>query len=132
MRGDRQIEQEIDPNEVDLLLSLFEVRQDGEECPESFLSIQAGEGYRVGVSVESKRAEIIYSIEVMLMLYRPGEETEPQALASRASFLSLLKDRGYSVIHLDHGWVCCTLTLSRSMIFREMEELIMILGSIIP
>jgi hypothetical protein len=103
------------PGTVDLPLSDDEeglgARTLEGEGPESFLIIVHGDGYRLGVTMEGTDRGHPGSIELMVRLYRPGEEIDSMVLAARSRFLSSVQDRGYSVLHLDHGWVCCTMVV---------------------
>jgi hypothetical protein len=116
---------------LDRLLSGFEERAQASEGPESFLSVAQGEGYRLGVTMEAD-GRFEESIELMLRLYRPGEEMDTVTLAARLRFLSLVQDRHYSVLHLDHGWVCCILSVRKNGTSSELTKLIGMLRESFP
>lgn len=112
---------------LDRLLSDFVERTLEEGGSEAFLSIASGEGYRLGVTAERTGNRIEETIELMLRLYRPGDRIDASALAARCRFVSLVQDRGYSALHLDQGWVCCTLSAGN---VRTSSELAAMLGMV--
>ena len=99
---------------------LSSLEAEAESRSEAFLGIAQGDGYKLGVTVEMNNAGFKHTIELMLRLFRSGETIDLGSLAERSSLLSMAQDRGYSVLSLDNGWVCCTLPLPRSEVSREL------------
>ena len=97
----------------------------GDEDAEAFQSIVETDRLRLGISVEKQPIGFRHSIELMIKLYIPGNEIEYAALVAMLHSLSNVQQRGYSVMHLDHGWICATVGLKRSRVAAEIGRILL-------
>jgi hypothetical protein len=113
----------ISPDRADLLLSRLEREALTGFQAESFQSVQEDGRHRLGVSVEVRGDRFVYSIELMLRLFCPDGELDLPSLTARALWASKVQERGYSVVHLNQGWVCGVREVQKKDVARELAEL---------
>src|SRR5512136_226151 len=100
---------------------------EGREC---YREISFGEDHRVGIVAAAFPSScVLFSLEVCLRLCHTEGEVRPGSLEETASLSRWLERRGYSLNHLDDGWIVCEKALRKEEIASELEYL---LGTICP
>ncbi len=108
----------------------LEAQARASECGEVYHELTRGEDYRVGVVATAYPSScVVLSLEVSLRLCRPDGEVHPAFLERAAKLSRVLQRRGYSVNHLDDGWIVCEKPLFKEEIAAEREY---VLASVLP
>lgn len=95
---------------------------EGREC---YREISSGEDHRVGIVAAALPSScVLFSLEVSLRLCRTEGGLRPGSLEQTASLSLWLERRGYSLNHLDDGWIVCEKALLKEEIGSELECLL--------
>ncbi len=95
------------------------------EGRESYREISSGEDHRVGIVAAAFPSScVLFSLEVSLRLFRAEGEVRPGFLEQTASLSRWLERRGYSLNHLDDGWIVCEKALLKEEIASELKRLL--------
>lgn len=95
---------------------------EGREC---YREVSSGEDHRVGIVAAAFPSScVLFSLEVSLRLCRTEGEVRPGSLEQTASLSRWLERRGYSLNHLDDGWIVCEKALLKEEIASELECLL--------
>ncbi len=96
----------------------------GSETKECYREISRGDDHRLGVVASAFPSGcVLFSMEISLRLCRTAGEVQPVRLERTANLSRLLQRRGYSVSHLDDGWIVCEKDLLKEELPREQEYL---------
>lgn len=94
---------------------------EGREC---YREIESGKDCRVGIVASALPSGcVLFSIEVCLRLCRREGEVRPQSLEQAALLSRRLQERGYTMSHLDDGWIVCEKPLFKEVIATEVDYL---------
>src|SRR5512136_3350162 len=97
------------------------LESEGREC---YREIESGKDHRVGIVASALPSGcVLFSIEVSLRLCRTEGEVRPGSLEQAALLSRRLQERGYTMSHLDDGWIVCEKPLFKEAIVSEVEFL---------
>lgn len=101
---------------------------EGREC---YREISAGEDHREGIVATAFPSScVLFSLEVSLRLCRTEGEVRPVLLEQAAILSRRLERRGYSMNHLDDGWIVCEKPLLKEEIASEVDFLVRAIRSV--